>query len=298
MVTRRLRLTYPLDLRHTLAPIRRGSSDPTFRWTRNQCWRATRTEDGAATVSIRLVADTVEAEAWGPGAARTLDALPRLLGCEDRPDDFRPTHPLVARLHRRFGRLRIGRTDAVVEALVPSILEQKVTGLEARRAHRRLVYTYGTPAPGPPGLHLPPEPAVLARVPYYDMHVLGVERKRADCVRRACAQARRLEGLATLPAEDARRRLTSLPGVGPWTAAEVTAVAMGDPDAVPVGDYHIPSLVTWALAGVRAGTDDHMLELLAPFAGHRGRVIRLLAAGGLAPPRRGPRLAPRDFARY
>ena len=214
MPTRSLRLSSPLDLRRTLAPVGRGGSDPSFRWAQGHCWRATRTVDGAATVRMRLVANRVEAEAWGPGAERALDSLPRLLGSEDRPGDFRPSHPLVARLHHRFRGVRIGRTDAVMEALVPSILEQKVTGLEARRAQRRLVLTYGRPAPGPPGLHLPPDPHVLARVPYYDMHVLGVERKRADAVRRACAQAHRVERLVDLPAEEARRRLMTLPGVG------------------------------------------------------------------------------------
>jgi hypothetical protein len=33
-----------------------------------------------------------------------------------------------------------------------------------------------------------------------------------------------------------------------------------------------------------------MLELLEPYRGHRGRVLRLLLAGGIAAPRRGPRL--------
>lgn len=296
MPTRTLRLTFPLDLRRTLGPVRRGSGDPTFRWAQENCWRATRTPEGPASVALRLVAGTLEAQAWGPGAERALDALPRLIGCEDRPAEFRPRHPLLIRLHRRFERMRIGRTDAVVEALVPSILEQKVTGLEARRAYRRLILTYGEPAPGPPGLHLPPDPRTLAAVPYHDLHVLGVERKRADTIRQACAQAARLEALAEGDAATAQKALATIRGVGPWTAAEVAAVAMGDPDAVPVGDYHIPSLVTWALAGERAGTDGRMLELLEPFAGHRGRVIRLLGAGGLGPPRRGPRSAPRHIA--
>ncbi|MDQ6696716.1 MAG: DNA-3-methyladenine glycosylase 2 family protein [Actinomycetota bacterium] len=298
MPTRTLRLPFPVDLRRTLGPIRRGRHDPTFRLTETTCWRATRTADGPVTLGIQLRNGTISAEAWGPGADRALDALPRLVGWEDRPGDFEPTDALVARLHRRFPGIRIGRTDAVVEALVPSILEQKVTGLEARRSHRQIVIRYGEPAPGPPGLHLPPEPATLAAVHYAELHRLGVERKRADVLRRACAQALRLDALSAVPASEARKRLTAVPGIGPWTAAEVTAVALGDADAVSVGDYHLPSLVSWALAGERRGTDERMLELLAPFSGHRGRVIRLLAAAGLGPPRHGPRLAPRNIARH
>lgn len=296
MPTRTLRLPFPLDLSRTLGPIRRGRNDPTCRLTEHACWRATRTADGPATLGIRQHGRTIEAEAWGPGADRVLDALPRLVGWDDRPGDFQPTDGLVARLHRRFPGIRIGRTDAVVEALIPSILEQKVTGLEARRSHQQIVIRYGEPAPGPPCLHLPPDPATLAAVHYTDLHVLGVERKRADVIRRACMQAHRLNALAAEPAPEARKRLTAIPGIGPWTAAEVTAVALGDADAVSVGDYHLPSLVSWALAGERRGTDARMLELLAPFTGHRGRVIRLLAAAGLGPPRHGPRMAPRNIA--
>ena len=38
-----------------------------------------------------------------------------------------------------------------MESLVPAILEQKVTGIEAFRAWRALVVRYGERAPGPPG---------------------------------------------------------------------------------------------------------------------------------------------------
>ena len=46
-------------------------------------------------------------------------------------------------------------------------------------------------------------------------------------------------------------------------------------------------MVAWALAGEPRGTDERMLELLEPYAGHRGRVLRLLVMSGLAPPRAG-----------
>ena len=89
--------------------------------------------------------------------------------------------------------------------------------------------------------------------------------------------------------------LTRYPGVGPWTAAEVTFRALGDPDAVSIGDFHLPNLVAFVLAGEPRGTDARMLELLEPWRGHRARVIRLLEASGLAAPRYGPRLSPRGI---
>jgi 3-methyladenine DNA glycosylase/8-oxoguanine DNA glycosylase len=87
--------------------------------------------------------------------------------------------------------------------------------------------------------------------------------------------------------------LRAFPGIGPWTAAEVGMRAFGDPDAVSVGDFHIPNMVAWALAGEPRGTDERMLELLEPYRGQRGRVIRLLELAMFEAPRYGPRLAPR-----
>jgi 3-methyladenine DNA glycosylase/8-oxoguanine DNA glycosylase len=208
-------------------------------------------------------------------------------------------HPLVVDCRRRLPGLRVGRSQAVVEALVPTILEQKVVGIEARRSYAHLVRSLGEPAPGPAaGLRVPPSPATLAATPSYVFHRFGVERKRADTIRMACAYAARLEETVAMGPDDARRRLTALPGIGPWTAAEVGMVALGDADAVSVGDYHLPHQVAWALAGEPRADDARMLELLEPYRGQRGRVIRLILNGspvGL-PPRRGPRMALRSIA--
>ncbi len=100
-----------------------------------------------------------------------------------------------------------------------------------------------------------------------------------------------------MPLADARRRLTLVPGVGAWTAAEVALVALGDPDAVSVGDFHLPNQVAYALAGEARADDARMLELLEPYRGHRGRVIRLLGCSGINAPRYGPRLPLADIAR-
>jgi 3-methyladenine DNA glycosylase/8-oxoguanine DNA glycosylase len=99
-----------------------------------------------------------------------------------------------------------------------------------------------------------------------------------------------------MPLADAYARLRALPLVGPWTAAEVGLRALGDADAVSVGDFHLAHAVCWALAGEPRGTDERMLELLAPYASHRARVIRLIEAAGIHAPRRGPRMAPRSIA--
>jgi 3-methyladenine DNA glycosylase/8-oxoguanine DNA glycosylase len=177
------------------------------------------------------------------------------------------------------------------------VLSQKVTGLEAHRSYTRILRRFGSPAPGPrDDLRLPPEPELIAATPYYAFHPMGVERKRAETLRRVAARAAWLEAGAGVA--EATARLMSLPGIGPWTTAEVVRVAFGDPDAVTVGDYHLPNIVAYALAGEARATDARMLELLAPFAGHRARVCTLLTAARLSAPRFGPRAPVRSFARF
>jgi 3-methyladenine DNA glycosylase/8-oxoguanine DNA glycosylase len=296
---RSIRLSRPLDLRHTLGPVRRGSGDPTVRVRGTEVWRATRTPQGPGTERLLLLPEGVlRVEAWGPGAEWLVDRAPALAGELDDDSGFSPAHALLRDLHRRSPGLRIGRTEAVFEAAAASILEQRVQGVEAWRAWRALVRDLGEPAPGPPvGLMVPPEPARVAGTRYPVFHTYGVERGRAETVRRAAAHAGRLEEALGLPPDVARVRLRALPGMGHWTAAEVAVVALGDPDAVSVGDYHLPHVVSWALTGEPRGSDERMLELLEPYRGHRARVLRLLQSAGIAAPRRGPRLPLRNVSR-
>ncbi|MBV8303092.1 MAG: DNA-3-methyladenine glycosylase 2 family protein [Acidimicrobiia bacterium] len=270
----------------------------TMRFAGDGVWRATRTPDGPATIHLSGGGHRVEVEAWGPGAPWAVEHAPALVGADDSAEGFEPGHPVVAELRRRLRGLRVGRSDAVVESLVPTVLEQKVQGLQARRSYRRLVRALGEPAPGPVPLLLPPQPARLADLPYHAFHSMNVERRRAETVRLVARHARRLEETAAMPPGEAIRRLRSLPGVGAWTAAEVSLVALGDADAVSVGDYHLPHHVAWALAGEARADDARMLELLEPYRGHRGRVIRLLVAGHSGPPRFGPRLPLKNIATH
>lgn len=303
MTRREMPFRGPFDLGRTLSPLVRGNSDRTIRVGSHEAWLATRTADGPATLRLTAASGVLTAEAWGAGAELALERAGRLLGVESARQ---PTstlaevdHGLIAGLARRHPGVRTLRTEAVFEALVAAILEQKVTGAEAHRVWHGLVRTYGEPAPGPGaalGLRLLPEPAALARLPYYAYHPLGLERRRADLIRAVAARAGWFEAIVDLPLPEAYARLLAVPGIGPWTAAEVAVRALGDDDAVSVGDYHIPNLVAWALAGEPRGDDVRMLELLEPYRGRRALVVRLLELGGPARPRRGPRLSPRRIA--
>jgi 3-methyladenine DNA glycosylase/8-oxoguanine DNA glycosylase len=296
MIERSLSLRAPIDLGQTLGALRHGLGDRTIQLGTGDAWLAVRTESGTASLHLRTVAaDEVRARAWGEGAHQLMAGAADLLGEADDPARLEALHPVVRHLQRQHPGLRLPRTGRVYDALVPSVFEQKITGTEAWRAYGAFLRVFGTPAPGPnPALLLAPSPQTVAGLPYHAFHPIGLERRRAEVIRHAAARSAWLE--ASADAAEATRRLRSLPGIGVWTAAEVVRTAFGDPDAVSVGDYHLPSMVAWALAGEARADDARMLELLEPYRGQRGRLQRLLEVGRVMPPRRGPRMAPRRIA--
>jgi 3-methyladenine DNA glycosylase/8-oxoguanine DNA glycosylase len=289
-------LGFPLDLDLTLGPLQRGPSDPTIRFGPEGVWRAARTPAGPGTVRLQHGGSQLVAEAWGAGASWLVSQVPSLLGFDDRPESFKPASRLLWDLHRHHPGLRLGRTGLVFEAMLPTILEQKVPSVEAYASYARLVRALGEQAPGDAGLMLPPSPQRVARAPYWAVHRFGIERRRFAVIQLAAGRAARLESTTNLEPAEARDLLMTLPGIGPWSAAEVSAVAYGDRDVVSLGDYHLPHQVTWALAGEVRGTEARMLELLESYRGHRARVIRLLTLGGIQAPRFGPRMRLRRIA--
>jgi len=284
----------PIDLRLTVAPLGHGRGDATIHFGADGVWLARRTADGPATLRMWTAPDRTEvhAQAWGPGAAAALEAVPGIAGLLDDPAALVSHHPLIRELQRRFPGVRLPRTGQLLPALIPAVIEQKVTAIEAHSAYSAVVRRLGDPAPGPTPLRLSPTGARLAAVPYFEFHPMGLERRRADLLRHIGRLEAWLEDLLSLAPEQARARLMTIPGIGPWTAAEATRTAFGDPDAVSLADAHIPDLVSWALASEPRGDDARMLELLAPYAGQRGRVVRLLEASQIKSPRFGPRFAP------
>jgi 3-methyladenine DNA glycosylase/8-oxoguanine DNA glycosylase len=293
---------FPLDLPLTLSVHRRGGGDPAYRMdAAGAVWRTSLTPDGPGTLRISGTSGcaVVTCQAWGPGAGWMLDTLPAQIGFHDDRSGFAARDRVVAELAVRYDGMRVGRSGRVFEALVPAVLEQKVVGREAHRAWRFLLLKFGEAAPGPApdGMRVFPLPRTWACIPSWDWHRAGVEGVRARTIMAAAQVADRLEQILDLKPTEADSRLTSIPGIGPWTSAEIRQRAAGDPDAVSVGDYHLPKTVGWTLAG-RVTNDAGMLELLAPYAGHRYRVTRLIELGGSHPPRRGPRMSIRDYRAF
>ncbi|NNG40199.1 DNA-3-methyladenine glycosylase 2 family protein [Flexivirga sp. ID2601S] len=300
----------PVPLGSILGALRRGAGDPTWHQERHQrhqghqshgaIWRASRTPDGPVTLRLHLepaqTGDRVVARAWGPGAGWALQGLPALLGADDDPSGFAPREDVLRRAAHTHRHWRLGRTRLVLEALVPAIIEQRVTGKQAFGGYRQLVRRWGAVAPGPPEaiaamrLMVPPSVEQWRRIPSWEWLRAGVDAQRADTIARVLQVAPRLEECSALPCENAWQRLRSVRGVGVWTAAETMQRACGDADAVSFGDYHVAKDIGHALTG--SPVDDEQLErLLRPYAGHRFRVQFLVTAQRLGPARRGARLA-------
>jgi 3-methyladenine DNA glycosylase/8-oxoguanine DNA glycosylase len=288
----------PVDLMATLAPLRRGAADPTFRVADGGIWRTVRTPDGAASLHLVSHASGIDATAWGSGADWAIDGVPELLGAGDDWAELDVARtPLLAETLRRNPGLRLMRTRQVFEMMLAAVLEQKVTGIEARRAWRQLLLRHGEEAPGPApqGMRVFPTAEQWRRVPSWEWHTAGVGPQRSATVMRISRIADSLERTTRLgrggPAVEAMLRSTA--GIGVWTAAETMQRAHGDPDSPSFGDYHVPALVGWALAGEPVD-DDGMRELLSAWPGHRERVVRLIGLSGVRKPARGPRMTIQD----
>lgn len=282
-----------LSLRLTLGPLALGSTDPTFQRDAAGLWLTMATPAGAASLCLTARAGGVDAAAWGPGSEHAIAGVPALLGAEDDDTGFDPSrHPVVAELHHRAPGLRLPRAGRILPFLIPAVLAQKVTGIEAKRAWRELVRRHGGPAPGPAplGMRVAPSAAVWGTVPSWEWHRAGVGPQRSDTVMRIAAVGASLERAAGDGVPEVLRKLRGIPGIGIWTAHETVQRSHGDPDAVSIGDFHVSKRVGWALIGERVD-DDGMMELLEPWRGHRQRVVRLIEAAGIGYERHGPRMA-------
>jgi 3-methyladenine DNA glycosylase/8-oxoguanine DNA glycosylase len=281
------------NLKTVLGVLSRGRSDPAYRYADGALWLTGLGKEGA--FSVRLVADEVAVTGtyWGDGARWAADHLADLVGADDDPSGFLPQHRIVATQWRKHGTTwAVPRSLLTWQVAVAAVLEQRVTGVEARGAWAGLLAEHGSAAPGPvpAGMRVPPDPAALLAVPSWDWRRYGVDRQRIETLRQVAKVPHMLARAAELPPAQGREALTGIPGVGSWTAAEISSRAFGDADAVSVGDYHLARNVTYALTNREDGTDDDMIDLLAVYDGHRHRAVRMIELAGIAPPRRGPRM--------
>ena len=239
-----------------LSPFRYGSADPTTWLAPHEFVRATLTPDGPGTLRISWHGGNVDAEAWGDGSAWLLSRVGAYTGADDVSVELPDVHPVVTRAAHDHPGLRLGASGGLYHELLPTIIAQRITSGEACRQWQRLCLELGEPAPGPfARLRLPPAPESLAGG------------RRGGSIRSASSRSApgrsprwrrtrdRLWEWASAGAEVVAARLALIRGVGQWTIGSVLGPALGDPDAVAVGDYHLANIVAWTLAGEPRATD-------------------------------------------
>ena len=290
-----VRLESPIHLGRTFGHIRRGLTDPCCRIDRDDLWIAAWTPAGSATLHVRSVPSdaAVILNAVGDGTEWLLGRAKRIVGAED--DDQRVgDDPRLATYRRSARGMRVVAIGWIHDFALATVLEQRVTTVESRRAWRGLVWRHGTSASRVdcgPELRLAPSPERVAALPDWEWKRVGVEMRRARTAATLAAESSRLARAADVDREAFRARLRTIRGVGPWTEGWMLHFVAGDPDAVPVGDWHIPGQIGAALAGEPKADDARMLELLEPWRGQRARVMRWILGSGNHVPRRAPRAA-------
>ena len=268
---------------------------------------AIRGGDDAVVLAFSWVKNTVRVKVVAHGACSSEDVESAIetarayAAVDDDPTEFHAMvreHPVLGPLCREID-VRISVAPTVFECLAIAIIEQLVTGEEARASVRRLWQIAGEPVPTTK-LRAAPTAAAVRRVPMWKLHAIGVGSRRAATLREGAGRGPALERLRDHPPEVALEKLQSLPGVGPWTANHVARSGFGWSDAVPVGDFHAPFTMTLALTGLELdradprAADQAFLAALEPFRPHRARVAILLERFRPpgSPPWRLPRVDP------
>lgn len=283
------------SLGRTMLMQRFGNGDPTAAVAWDDSFaKAGRTPNGPVAIHLEhdRATQKISVKSWGPGASWLLDRASAWLGEGDTPhvlqhlldelDDL-PARRILSWIKEVRG-MHLGRSPFPGEIHTSFALQQRVTFAAACMSHHALVRRYGEPAPGPLGLWLFPTYAALKALPSYTLFELGIDRNRAIALLEAARMATRIQALAGVaPLDEVRKLLRAIPRTGVWTAESVLGYGFGDPDAVPLGDVHLPHMVSFALADEPFTSDDRMVELLEPYRGQRFRVLRTLI---LAAPRR------------
>lgn len=183
-------------------------------------------ETASVTITLRKRRANVDGDL---GIAR------RLLGLHHDNAPFERAHPELVRGHEGA---RLPQTATVWESLMWAIVGQQVNLAFAYRLRRVLVELCGRKARN--GLRLHPTPEKVAELDYADLTSRQFSRSKAqyviDAARLIASGALPLETFPSLDANDVERALTSVRGIGAWTANYVMMRGCGFPDCVPAGD--------------------------------------------------------------
>ena len=208
--------------------------------------RTVRVHDGN-----KLFKGCLQARFDGPGhrvELRVSDSLRPVLPCVmarvrallDLDADPRAINALLHESFPHGDGLRVPGTLDGFELAVRAVLGQQVTVAAARTLGTRLVQQFGEPIASPfHGLsRLFPTPAALAAASGDALGQLGIVRQRQAAIQAIAGAVleRRLQLHAGADVASSVATLTSLPGVGDWTAQYIAMRALRWPDAFAAGD--------------------------------------------------------------
>jgi len=167
----------------------------------------------------------------------------RLLDLDADPvavDELLSRDPRLAPLVAQHPGRRVPGSADPAELALRAVLGQQVSTAAARTHAARLVTAHGQPIDDPAGglSHLFPDPVALAGL---DPAALALPRSRqTTLITLSAALASGEIDLGPATAwDDARRQLSALAGLGPWTVETIAMRALGDPDAFLAGDLGV-----------------------------------------------------------
>jgi 3-methyladenine DNA glycosylase/8-oxoguanine DNA glycosylase len=167
----------------------------------------------------------------------------KLLGLELDLDSFvafAGTEPVLADAVRRLPGFRPPLAPDPFEALVTSITAQQVSLHAAFAVRSRLVEGFGKP--GGRAVAFPTRERI-AEANEQELTALGFSRRKAEYVLGLARSDLDLEGLADLPDGEVKARITSLRGLGEWSADWFLARHLARPEAWPAGDLGLRKAV-------------------------------------------------------
>ena len=154
--------------------------------------------------------------------------------------DFAAGDAVLSRLTMELAGFRPPILGDPFESLVSSITAQQVSLIAALAIRTRLVERYGVEHEH--AWEFPARQRIAAAEPG-ELVALGFSNRKAEYAVGLARSDLDLDGLAALPDDEVKERLTALPGIGDWTAEWLLARHLGRPDAWPAGDLGLRKAV-------------------------------------------------------
>jgi DNA-3-methyladenine glycosylase II len=184
------------------------------------------------------------------------------------------TDSVLAPLVERFPQMRPVTIPDLYETLIWSILGQQINVGFARRLKLRLVELCGhTLTIDGQDYPLMPRPDVVAALDPADLVPLQFSRQKTNYIiglsQLVASGDLNLEALRDQPEDEVIATLTSVKGIGRWTAEYALMRGLGHPDIIPAGDVSLQLLIGTAAIGRRA-TEAELREIAERWRPWRG----------------------------